>query len=87
MERTEVVTKHEVCLTAGSVLQWIGFATTGMLCTMDAARMLRGLSEKQGWQWGPAIYCSLYAIPALWAIGGRPTPTLTPAVTSTGAYK
>lgn len=45
------------------------------------------LLEKQGWQWGPAVYCSLYAIPALWALGGPATPTRTPAVTPTGAYK
>jgi len=55
MERTQVITRHEVCLSEGSVLQWAGFATTGMLCTMDAAGMLRGLSEKQGWQWVPLL--------------------------------
>ncbi len=47
------------------------------------------LLEKQGWQWGPAVYCSLYAIPALWALGGRPTPTPkeSPTVQAPGAYK
>ena len=32
------------------------------------------LLEEQGWQWGPALYCSLYALPAWWALrtrGGR----------------
>jgi MHS family proline/betaine transporter-like MFS transporter len=41
------------------------------------------LLEKQGWQWGPALYCSLYALPALWALGGRLTPNPNP----TQAYK
>jgi MHS family proline/betaine transporter-like MFS transporter len=45
------------------------------------------LLEKQGWQWGPAVYCSLYAIPALWALGGPATPTITPPVAAPGAYK
>jgi MHS family proline/betaine transporter-like MFS transporter len=45
------------------------------------------LLEKQGWQWGPAVYCSLYAIPALWGLGGPSTPTITPAVAAPGAYK
>ncbi|MCP9774966.1 MFS transporter [Cyanobium sp. WAJ14-Wanaka] len=29
------------------------------------------LLEQQGWQWGPALYCCLYAIPALWALRQR----------------
>jgi hypothetical protein len=28
------------------------------------------------WQWGPAVYCSLYAIPALWAEGALRLPAL-----------
>ena len=34
------------------------------------------LLEKQLWQWGPALYCSLYAIPALWAVGVVRLPAL-----------
>lgn len=34
------------------------------------------LLEKQLWQWGPAVYCSLYAIPALWAVGVLRLPAL-----------
>jgi MHS family proline/betaine transporter-like MFS transporter len=47
------------------------------------------LLERQGWQWGPALYCSLYAIPALWALGGPSTPTLNPTgdSSSSQAYK
>jgi len=33
----------------------VGFATTGMLCTADSAGLLRGLAEKQDWQWVPML--------------------------------
>jgi MHS family proline/betaine transporter-like MFS transporter len=29
------------------------------------------LLEEQGWQWGPALYCGLFALPAWWALKGR----------------
>lgn len=28
------------------------------------------LLEEQGWQWGPALYCCLFALPAWWALKG-----------------
>ena len=35
------------------------------------------LLEEQGWQWGPALYCCLFALPAWWALktqDPRPSP-------------
>ena len=35
------------------------------------------LLEEQGWQWGPALYCCLFALPAWWALKSqdpRPSP-------------
>ena len=36
----------QVVLTTEARLTWVGFATTGMLCTADSAGLLRGLAEK-----------------------------------------
>jgi MHS family proline/betaine transporter-like MFS transporter len=42
------------------------------------------LLEVRGWQWGPALYCCLYALPALWALtgvrSGRPAAGLAAGV-------
>ncbi|MCP9788558.1 hypothetical protein KBY99_06120 [Cyanobium sp. Maggiore-St4-Cus] len=35
------------------------------------------LLEEQGWQWGPALYCCLFALPAWWALKGPKPKTLT----------
>jgi len=55
VERQHVVTECQVVLSDASHLKWLGFATTGMLCIADSAGLLRGLSEKQGWQWVPLL--------------------------------
>lgn len=34
------------------------------------------LLEEQGWQWGPALYCCLFALPAWWALKGQGPRTM-----------
>lgn len=55
VEAEQVITQGKLALGEEARLSWLGFATTGMLCTTDSQGTLRGLAEKQDWQWVPLL--------------------------------
>ncbi len=47
----------------------LAYSLAMAFCGGTAPLLCSWMLEQQGWLWGPAIYCSLYALPAFWAQG------------------
>ena len=47
----------------------LAYSLAMALCGGTAPLLCSWMLEQQGWLWGPAIYSSLYALPAFWAMG------------------
>lgn len=47
----------------------LAYSLAMALCGGTAPLLCSWMLEQQGWLWGPAIYSSLYALPAFWAQG------------------
>lgn len=46
----------------------LAYSLTMALCGGTAPLLCSWMLEQQGWLWGPAVYSSLYALPAFWAL-------------------
>jgi MHS family proline/betaine transporter-like MFS transporter len=47
----------------------LAYSLTMALCGGTAPLLCSWMLEQRGWLWGPAVYSSLYALPAFWALG------------------
>ncbi len=47
----------------------LAYSLAMALCGGTAPLLCSWMLEQQGWLWGPALYSSLYALPAFWAMG------------------